>query len=72
MFLSKYTVCGNKKSRFIKKYEASGLLNSFGKRTDLNKITILKWFSYSACEPFTKNREQIQIFKETGDSWYIY
>ena len=42
MFLSKYTVYGNKKSRFIKEQKASGLLNSFGKRTDLNKIPILK------------------------------
>ena len=29
-------------------------------------------FSYSACRPFTKNRERIQKFKETGDSQYIY
>ena len=29
-------------------------------------------FSYSACEPFTKNKERIQIFKETGDTSYIY
>ena len=25
-------------------------------------------FTYSACEPFTKNKERIQKFKETGDS----
>ena len=29
-------------------------------------------FTYSACRPFTKNKEKIQIFKETGDSQYIY
>ena len=29
-------------------------------------------FTYSACEPFTKNRERIQKFKETGDTSYIY
>ena len=29
-------------------------------------------FTYSACEPFTKNKEKIQKFKETGDSRYIY
>ena len=28
--------------------------------------------SYSACGPFTKNRERIQKFKETGDTSYIY
>ena len=27
---------------------------------------------YSACGPFTKNKERIQKFEETGDSWYIY
>ena len=27
---------------------------------------------YSACGPFTKNKERIQKFKETGDSQYIY
>ena len=29
-------------------------------------------FTYSACEPCTKNKERIQTFKETGDSQYIY
>ena len=29
-------------------------------------------FTYSACGPFTKNRERIQKFKETGDINYIY
>ena len=29
-------------------------------------------FTYSACEPFTKNKEIIQKFKETGDSRYNY
>ena len=29
-------------------------------------------FTYSACGPFTKNRERIQKFKETGDTSYIY
>ena len=29
-------------------------------------------FTYSACEPFTKNKERIQKFKETGDTSYIY
>ena len=28
--------------------------------------------AYSACRPFTKNKERIQKFKETGDSRYIY
>ena len=29
-------------------------------------------FTYSACGPFTKNKERIQKFKETGDRSYIY
>ena len=29
-------------------------------------------FIYSGCGPFTKNKEQIQNFQETGDSQYIY
>ena len=29
-------------------------------------------FTYSACGPFTKNKEPTQKCKETGDSRYIY
>ena len=29
-------------------------------------------FTYSAFGPFTKNKERIQKFKETGDTSYIY
>ena len=29
-------------------------------------------FTYSACGPFTKSKERIQKFKETGDTSYIY
>ena len=29
-------------------------------------------FIYSACRPFSKNKERIQKFKETGDTSYIY
>ena len=29
-------------------------------------------FTYSACGPFTKNKERIQKFKEVEDSRYIY
>ena len=28
-------------------------------------------FAYSTCRPFTKNKERIQKFKETGDAKYI-
>ena len=29
-------------------------------------------FIFSACGPFTKNKERIQKSKETGDSGYVY
>ena len=29
-------------------------------------------FTYSACGPFTKHKQRIQKFKETGDTRYIY
>ena len=29
-------------------------------------------FTYSSCEIFTKTKERIQEFKETGDLQYIY
>ena len=29
-------------------------------------------FTYSACEPFTKNKERIQKYNETGDTNCIY
>ena len=29
-------------------------------------------FTYSACGPFTKSEERIQMFKQTGDLRYIY
>ena len=41
MLLSKCTICGSKKSRFIKEQEASGLLSSLGIKTPLRKIQLL-------------------------------
>ena len=29
-------------------------------------------FTYSACGPFTKNKDRIQKFKKTGDTNYVY
>ena len=29
-------------------------------------------FTYSACGPFTENKERIQKFKEAGSTSYIY
>ena len=41
MLLSKCVICSSKKSRFIKKQEASGILSSLGLKTSLNKILLL-------------------------------
>ena len=41
MILSKCDICGSKKSKFIKKKEAKGLLSNLGIRTPLSKITLL-------------------------------
>ena len=41
MILSTCTICGSKKSKFIKEQEAKGLLSNLGLRTPLNKIPVL-------------------------------
>ena len=41
MILSKCAICGSKKSRFIKKQEASGILSSLGLKTPLSKVPLL-------------------------------
>ena len=41
MILSKCAICGSRKSKFIKKQEAKGLLSNLGIRTPVNKSPIL-------------------------------
>ena len=41
MLLSNCAVCDSKKSKFCQQQEASGLLNSLGINTPLNKIILL-------------------------------
>ena len=41
MILSKCTICGSKKSRFIKNQEAKGLLSKLGIKTPLSKVPVL-------------------------------
>ena len=36
---SQYSICGNKKSRFVKKQEAKGMLSFLGIKTPLSKIS---------------------------------
>ena len=42
MILSKCSICGSKKSKFIKKQEAKDLLSNLGIRTPLSKTSILR------------------------------
>ena len=102
---SEYTDCKNKKSRFIREEEATGILSNLGIKTPLSKIPILgdislqncikinetnnkfllagdkfmpemhlkqPGFTYSACGPFTKNKERIQKFIQIGNTDFIY
>ena len=48
MILSKFSICGSKKSNFIKEQEAKELLGILGIRTPLSKITILGDFFFNA------------------------
>ena len=41
MILSKCTICGSKKFKFIKQQEAKGLISKLGIKTSLSKIPIL-------------------------------
>ena len=41
MILSKCTICGSKKSRFLKTQEVKGLLSNLGIKTPLSKVIIL-------------------------------
>ena len=50
MLLSKWAICGSKKSRFIKSEEAKGLLSNLGTRTPLSKVPIWVIFYFKfAC-----------------------
>ena len=41
MILLKCAICGSKKSKFIKKHDAKGLLSNLGIKTLLSKIPVL-------------------------------
>ena len=42
---SQCSICGNKKSRFVKEQEAKGILSSLDNKTPLSKIPVLNiWF----------------------------
>ena len=41
MIQSNCTICGSKKSRFIKKHQAMGLLSNLGIQTPLSQVPLL-------------------------------
>ena len=41
MILSKCAICGSRKSKFIKKQDAKGLLSKLGIKTPLSKVPLL-------------------------------
>ena len=43
---SKSAICGSKKSRFIRKQEASRVLSNLGLKTPLNKIPLLGYILF--------------------------
>ena len=49
MILSKWAICGSKKSEFIKKQKARGILSTVGIRTPLNKIPLLGDIFFKKC-----------------------
>ena len=56
------------------KYEMSEIINKFlltGDKFMPEMHLRQSVFTYSACAPFTKNKERIKKFKEAGDSRYI-
>ena len=46
IILSKCAICSSKKSKFIKKQEAKGLLSNLGLRTPLNKFPVLGYIFF--------------------------
>ena len=62
MILSKCAICGSKKSKFIKKQEASGILSNVGIRTPLSKIPVLGDIFFE-CNSIEKKNNVILLSK---------
>ena len=84
---SKCAHCGIKKSRFVKKQQAKGLLSNLEIKITLNSIVkcfVLRCIKMNeivnkcllvgdrACGPFTKNKERMEKLKQTGNRDFIY
>ena len=49
MISSKCAICGSKKSRFIKKQDAIGLLSKLGIKTPFSKLPVLGDILFQMC-----------------------
>ena len=59
----------------ISSYKMNNIINTFllaGDNFMLEMHLRQPQFTYSACGPFTKHKQRIKKFKETGDTNYIY
>ena len=75
IFIKKKEANGLLSSSGIKKpLSKIPLVNKFVLARDksMPEMHLRQPFTYSACEPFTRNKERIQKFKETGHSKYTY
>ena len=67
--------CFNGIKQVITRYTLNEIVNNFliaGDKFMLKMHLRQPGFTYSACGPFTENKERMQKFKVTGDSRYIY
>ena len=83
MVLSNCGICGKKRSTFITIKEPHNF-DQFKTNQIISKVLLTgdkfmtelhfkqPRFTYSACEQFTKHRERIQKFRETGNLKYLY
>ena len=62
MILSKWAICGSKKSRFIENQKSKGLLTNLGIKTNLSKIPLLNvLFWMNACLKNTSCKQRIKM-----------
>ena len=77
MLLGKVTILGDIPSvkTLFKKYKMNAMANTFLLAVDIYMPEMhlrQPEFTFSACGSFTKSKERIQKFQETGDSRHIY
>ena len=68
-------LCFNSVRQVNTRYKKNEIVNKFLLEEDIFLPQMhlrMPRFTYSACEPFTKNKERMQKSIETGNSRYIY